>query len=247
MSHLNIWIFGVSGRMGEELVKVFKKDPKQFELLGGSEQGTPEKKTVEGLKKSDIIIDFSGAKGNEQLQDMMVQYHLKNKFILIGSTGLDDHVETNWQKLATAQSLGILKAPNTSLGIYLTVQAALNISKQCTKHDFDIEIEESHHKFKKDSPSGTAVDIANQIAESTQYKPVYQRSGVRQENEIGVHATRGGGIFGEHKIRFMSQDEEIQITHRAFSRSLFAKGAAVLVQWLIQQDYGYYTTQDVQL
>lgn len=242
-----IWLFGLTGRMGKEISSLLLKENSNAIFIGGSEQGTPVKKTCEGIISSNIIIDFSGLKGNQQLYDLVIQQQFTNKSVLIGSTGLDDSHKKNWKNLASNQKLKVLMAPNTSLGIYLTLQAALKISGICVQHGFDVEIEESHHKFKKDSPSGTAVYLAEQLAHETRLKPVYHRVGERGADELGVHATRGGGIFGEHSIRLIGDDEEINISHRAFSRSLFAKGALVLASWLIKQKAGFYTTKDVKI
>jgi 4-hydroxy-tetrahydrodipicolinate reductase len=94
---------------------------------------------------------------------------------------------------------------------------------------FDIEITETHHRMKADAPSGTALLLADVIHSALPGSTIdFNRTGARKKNSIGVHSVRGGGIFGEHDIRLISDDEELSISHRAFSRALFAKGALSL-------------------
>ena len=239
-----LWIFGVSGRMGQE-IKSLASEQEQISFLGGSEENTSRENTLSGVAGADLVLDFSGAHGNKSLLNLLADERLEKKAIVIGSTGISAEDLQSWRALAKEFSHNILLAPNTSLGIYLSLQAALNIASICTGHGFDLEIEETHHKYKKDSPSGTAVYLANQLAEETSLKPVFNREGTRQEKEIGVQATRGGGVFGEHKIRFLGEHEEISIAHRAYSRTLFAKGALILGHWILKQQAGFYEISDI--
>ena len=99
-----------------------------------------------------------------------------------------------------------------------------------------------------DAPSGTALFLAENVAKASKGLKVCQnRDGKRLDHEIGVHALRGGGVFGEHEIRFMSPSEEISISHKAYSRELFAKGALVLGKWLSSQESGKYSLFDIKL
>ncbi|MFK7823401.1 MAG: 4-hydroxy-tetrahydrodipicolinate reductase [Oligoflexales bacterium] len=240
----NLWIFGISGRMGQE-IQDLSHHQKQINLLGGTEEDTSLKTNVSGVGEADLVLDFSGANGNKALLNLLADERLEKKAILIGSTGISSEDLNRWKDLASEFSHNILLAPNTSLGIYLSLQAALNIASICTGHGFDLEIEETHHKHKKDSPSGTAVYLAKQLAEETSFNPVYGRDNIRHDKEIGVQATRGGGVFGEHKIRFLGEHEEISISHRAYSRTLFAKGALVLGHWILKQKPGLYQISDI--
>ena len=239
-----LWIFGISGRMGQE-IQGLCMEHKNLNLIGGTAEDTTLESTHEGLNNTDLILDFSGATGNKALLNLLLDQKVKRKSILIGSTGISAEDQGKWKNLASDFSHNILLAPNTSLGIYLSLQAALNIASICTSHGFDLEVEETHHKHKKDSPSGTAVYLADQLAQETSLSPVYHRSGVRQDKEIGVQVTRGGGVFGEHKIRFLGEHEEISISHRAYSRALFAKGALILGQWILKQAPGFYQIPDI--
>ena len=102
------------------------------------------------------------------------------------------------------------------------------------KDFYDIEIVEAHHNKKVDSPSGTAKMLLNSVLESTQYEPVYGRSGIkkREECEVGVHSIRGGTIVGEHEVMYCGEDEVITLKHSAHSKKIFAKGAIKASKWL---------------
>ena len=157
---------------------------------------------------------------------------------LIGSTGLNPEQLSRWEQYAKSHNCPVLIAPNTSTGVLLTLQSALNIAKGLHGLDFDIEILESHHRNKIDSPSGTAMFLANNIAEHEKLSLNTNRTGKRKTDELGVVALRGGSVFGEHTVRFMGDYEEIMITHRALSRDLFASGALTLGKWLMNQNQG---------
>lgn len=237
----NIWISGLSGRMGQSIVQAAEEDPR-FSIIGGS---TEKKTDLAGLKKADIIIDFSSLEGNAALLKLLQSY--KNKSVLVGTTGLSDKTLKVWSDLAKKNSHKILFAPNTSIGIYLLMNEVGRIAKVLVPAGFDIEIVESHHKRKKDAPSGTALLLAKAIQkELPKAKIVTSHDGLRTAGSIGVHAVRGGGIFGEHEIRFISEHEEVKISHRAFSRALFASGALNLAEKIHARKFaGYVTLSDL--
>jgi len=120
------------------------------------------------------------------------------------------------------------------------------------RDDYDVEIVEAHHKFKKDAPSGTARALAEQIAAgrkvNLENEALYGREGMvgeRKQGTIGIHAVRGGDVVGEHTVSFMSQGERIELTHRASSRDAFAKGSLVAAQFLQTKNTGLFSMQDV--
>ena len=149
-----------------------------------------------------------------------------------------------------ASSAPILVAPNLSVGINLLTEV-LPIVVRALGPDYDIEIVEAHHRFKKDAPSGTAIRLAEAIAAALG-RPLAElerdgRHGImpRETGEIGVHAVRAGGIVGEHHVIFANEGEQIEISHRAFSRETFARGALRAARFLANQEPGFYTMQDV--
>ena len=128
------------------------------------------------------------------------------------------------------------------------------VSKVATtlKDDYDVELIESHHRLKKDAPSGTAVRIAQILAESLKRNldqvAVHQRKGFigeRSSEEIGIQVIRAGDIVGEHTVLFAGAGERLEITHRAHSRDTFAQGAVKAAQWVVTQQPGLYDMQDV--
>lgn len=245
---MQVWINGCSGRMGKILVKLLQVDSR-FHWQGGTTSAgnfdNRGKETHPADLDIDLVIDFSTPTANKKLSRMLRQKEIKTKGVLIATTGLPETVLDEWRALAAAKKLRVLFAPNTSIGIaFLTATVLKAISH--LGPDFDIELSESHHRGKKDAPSGTANYITERICE--QYPHYFvnpSRRGPRQENEIGIHAVRGGNVFGEHTVSFLGQDEEVIVTHRALSRDLFGKGALALSLWLWQKDIGFYSLRDV--
>ena len=234
--------------MGEVLARCLHANP-NWNLSGGTTsagdcdaQGQPLALQAAAV---DVIIDFSSPAGNAALQAVLQKDKLRDKRVLIATTGLDENVLAAWKKLTATLSLRVLLAPNTSVGIALLVNTALSVMQTCGA-EFDIELSEAHHRGKQDVPSGTALYIAQRLCQQdSRYFVNTQRQGKRQSHEIGINAVRGGKIYGEHRLAFLGDDEEITITHRALSRDVFAKGALRLAVWLDNCSSGFYTLEDV--
>lgn len=234
--------------MGEVLARCVQANP-DWNLCGGTTsagdcdtQGKPL-----ALKDADIdtILDFSSPAGNAALLKTLQCDQLRNKSVLIATTALEENLLTKWKTLTAELDLRVLLAPNTSVGIALLVNAALSVMQTCGA-EFDIELSEAHHRGKQDVPSGTALYIAQRLCQQdSRYYVNTQRQGKRQAHEIGISAVRGGRIYGEHRVDFFGNEEEITITHRALSRDLFAKGALHLASWLDKCSSGFYTLEDV--
>lgn len=239
-----VWIHGKSGKMGQEISRLCQASL-WCENTGGSWDETSATDFAAGLNSSEVILDFTSQEGNATLLSQIKKSCFKNKKILIGSTGLQKNQINDWKILTKELNLSILVAPNTSLGILLLLKSALAIAGICKEQGFDLEIEETHHRGKKDSPSGTALFLGRQIASEMKANLATSRQGPRQNHEIGIHATRAGGIYGEHKLRFISEEEELCFQHRALSRKLFAKGALVLAKWVASQPAGFFEVQDI--
>ena len=244
---MNIWLSGYNGRMGQEIADLLSNDP-ETEVTGGSglhylKNNFQEKKNYtplelsENLAQTELIIDFSSPEGNEALYQASLSLRVPKAF-LIGTTGLNKHQRDRWKQICKESNHKLLFAPNTSLGILLTMQLSQQLAKALQPNGFDIEIVESHHKHKADSPSGTAKFLARGICDVVPLEMVTHRTGKRQDSELGVVALRGGSVFGEHTVKFLGEDEELVVSHRALSRSLFAKGAIILGRWLLKQDNG---------
>ena len=259
MKQKKVWLNGYSGRMGSLITKELEKhqrlslfafsDQKGWALASASNNNDlPSTQDIDfWFSQCELIIDFSSQQGNLFIKDLLKKNPLNSKAVLIGSTGIQPDIKNQWINLAKKQHLSLLFAPNTSLGILLTLRSSLSLAKSLRGKDFDIEILESHHRHKIDSPSGTARFLANHLADQENLVQKTNRSGKREREEIGVVALRGGSVFGEHTIRFMGDDEEIEITHRALNRNLFVKGALILAEWIINQKPGIYELPDVNI
>lgn len=177
--------------------------------------------------KADVIIDFSNYNATKKLLNIAK----KNKIpVLIATTG---HTQKELDLIKNEKDIKIKMVSNTSMGI----RQIHNIVEQlaCKLIDYDIEIVEKHHNRKVDSPSGTAMDIAQTIAKNTNYTINTKRDGKREKNEIGISSVRAGNIVGEHSIIFANDDEIIEIKHTALSRRMFAKGAIEIAREFISQ------------
>ena len=168
--------------------------------------------------------------------------------MIIGTTGLQqqDHDVID----ETATQIPVLQAPNMSLGVNLLFKIAADVAKRLGD-DYDIEILEGHHRFKKDAPSGTAMGIAESILKATGKTNdalVYDRHGDdmgRKRGEIGMHAMRIGDEVGRHTAFFAALGERLELTHVATNRDTFVHGALRAAQWITQQKPGRYTIADM--
>lgn len=255
-----LWIHGISGKMGEHIAS--ESNQKGYDLVGGSgiddiliaNNQKLEPQTYDNwgdyLLKSDIIIDFTTPDGNKalyaKLNDLSVK-SLSSKAVLIGTTGLHRNQLSDWKNLSSKRSLKLLLAPNTSVGIMLFSKIASTMQAVLKPLGFDLEMIESHHRDKIDSPSGTAKFLVNELCKYSDLKPIYGRDGKRQANEIGMASIRGGSVFGEHTLSFLGSHEELSISHRALSRKLFASGALQLGLWLLDQKNGAYGLSDIDI
>ncbi len=194
----------------------------------------------------DAVIDFTIPAATRIILDACVQ---RKVALVIGTTGLttDDHALID----AAAAKIAILQAPNMSLGVNLLFALAGRVAAQLGD-DYDIEIVETHHRFKKDAPSGTALGIAQAICDATgkdiNNDVVHGRHGddvTRRTGQIGMHALRSGDIVGKHTVSFGTLGEELSLTHTATNRDIFARGALHAAKWLTGRMPGRYTMNDV--
>jgi 4-hydroxy-tetrahydrodipicolinate reductase len=195
---------------------------------------------------ADVVIDFS----LPDAADASVDYCLKNRIALVlGTTGLTD-AQLNSLR-AASQSIGIVQASNMSLGMNLLFKLVGQVA--CTLgDDYDVEIIEQHHRFKKDAPSGSALTLAKNIAAATGRdwpdSAVYGREGkdaLRRKGTIGIHAVRAGDITGMHSVIFSTLGETVTLSHTAHSRDTFARGALYAAEWLIGKKPSLYSMTDV--
>jgi 4-hydroxy-tetrahydrodipicolinate reductase len=172
----------------------------------------------------------------------------KNVPLVICTTGMPAELEAALEK--ASQKVAILRSANMSLGINLLSNLLGRVSELLHSTGFDIEIIEKHHNQKLDSPSGTALLLADSINGALGGKMEYvnDRSQIhakRSHDEIGLHALRGGTIVGEHSVIFAGRDEVIEFTHSALSRDVFAVGALKAAEFVNKKPPGLYTMQDL--
>ena len=248
-----IILIGCNGRMGKMIRQIVEEDA-EAEIAAGVDlvdDGTNSFPVFQEIAscdtEADAIIDFSSASGFEE----RVDYAVERKLPLVEcSTGLSEE-QTAYLREA-GRKTAVLRSANMSLGINLLLKLVKEAAQKLGEAGFDIEIVEKHHNQKLDAPSGTALALADSINEAVdkQYEYVYDRSQVRQKRgkkELGISAVRGGTIVGDHDVIFAGLDEVVTLSHRAYSRGVFAKGAVVAAKYMKGKDAGLYDMADVLL
>jgi 4-hydroxy-tetrahydrodipicolinate reductase len=211
------------------------------ELLQNGALGLKVSESIAG--PADALIDFSTPEAVLARVPECVKHKIA---MVVGTTGFKDDQVKELKKAAT--KIPILVSSNMSFGVNLLFKITEDVARALGP-DFDIEIVETHHRMKKDAPSGTALTLAQGIAEARGGATIHHgRSGTvgeRKKGEIGVHAVRGGDIVGEHTIYYIADGESFEITHRARTREIFARGALRISQVLAKKKPGYYSFRDL--
>jgi len=242
---------GCNGRMGHVIADLVSAD-EAIEIVAGVDafgESTYSFPVFKSLSEcnvdADVIVDFSNASAVDGLLD-----HCASKGIpvVLCSTGLSEEQLSKVKETST--KVAILKSANMSVGVNALLKVLKEVSPIFAAAGFDIEIVEKHHNQKLDAPSGTAIALADSINESLagEYDYVYDRSTRREKRpvkEIGISAVRGGTIVGDHDVIFAGQDEVVTLSHRAYSRAIFGKGAIEAAKFLAGKGPGMYDMSDV--
>ena len=248
-------VVGAGGRMGQRLVTL-AQETSGLSLVGAVDvsshpsQGTQLAPGVtlsaQFPEAADIVIDFSLPEGTDKTLTFCADH---NAALVLGTTGLSESQKVALNTLS--QQVPVVQATNMSVGMN-TLFATVGKIARMLGDDYDIEIVEQHHRFKKDAPSGTALSLAESICEETGRdlgrSLVHGREGKdapRQTGDIGMHAVRAGDIVGIHSVIYSTQGETITIEHTAHSRDTFVRGALRAAQWLIGKAPGFYSMRDV--
>lgn len=263
MSQIKIAIVGCTGRMGRVLLEcVAKADDmvlhaalehagsenvgKDAGEFGGTRGVMIGHDGAHALRGADVLIDFTRPEGTLHHLEICRQHGVN---MVIGTTGFN--AQQKAQLGAAAQQIGIVFAPNMSVGVNLTFKL-LEMASRVLSQGYDIEIIEAHHRQKVDAPSGTALGmgevIARTLGRDLSQCAVYGREGVTGERDpstIGFATVRGGDIVGDHTVLFAGTGERIEITHKASSRATFALGALRAARFLQANAAGLYDMQDV--
>jgi 4-hydroxy-tetrahydrodipicolinate reductase len=262
---VNIVVSGAAGRMGGRIIALSKKFD-DLQLVGALEQkdhndlgkdagevvgaGTMGVRLTNGMKnvseKVDAVIDFSSHSATVELIGSLANNPVP---VVVGTTGLPDEAVKAIR--AYSKKAPCVLAPNMSVGVNLLLKVLQDIAK-VLGDDYDVEVVEAHHRLKKDAPSGTAIRMAQVLAEALnrnlEDSAVYSRKGLigeRREKEIGIQTIRAGDIVGEHTVLFGGLGERIEVTHRVSNRDTFARGALKAALWVTRQSAGFYDMRDV--
>ncbi len=258
-------VSGACGKMGRRICTLMEND-NELELVGAIEAkdsenigndigivcGIGEKNITvkpdlkDVIEEGEVLIDFSTPKST--LYNVRIVAENK-KAAVIGTTGFSDTELEEIKKLSVR--IPIMLAPNMSLGVNILFKLVKDVTK-ILGDDYDIEIVEMHHRFKKDAPSGTALKLAEYAAEGLDENleniAVYGRHGLvgeRKKKEIGIMSLRGGDVVGDHTVVFAGLGERLELTHKAASRDTFALGALKAAKWVIDKVPGFYSMQNV--
>ena len=257
-----IAIHGAAGRMGRRVVALAVESGR-FDIIAAVDKADhPEAGKDAGLlagvgvlnvpigdvwpSSADVAIDFSLPEAADQTVKNCAANHIP---LVMGTTGLGEAQHAAIK--AAARKIPILYGTNMSVGMNVLF-SLVGKAAAMLGEDYDIEIIEEHHRFKKDAPSGSALTLAQRICESTG-RPypaslTHGRSGkdaLRKKGEIGMHAIRAGDITGAHSVIYSTLGETITLNHTAHSRDTFVRGALRAAQWIVDKPPALYTMSDV--
>jgi len=250
---MDVGIHGSTGRVGHLLIENLKndKEARAYMLHAIDDFSFPipkECKVTESYEKlfdkSDVVIDFTISFATETLLEAALEHPTP---LVIGTTGLSPHQQNLLDE--ASKLMPILYSTNMSLGVAVLNKLVSLASSSLS--DFDIEIVEQHHRYKKDAPSGTAMTLGESAAKARgldlEEVRVSGRNGLigeRSKDEIAIMALRGGDIVGRHTVGFYNDGEFIELNHTATSRDTFAKGAIRAAKWIVNQENGLYSIND---
>jgi len=254
MKKINLAITGCLGRMGQQLIKSSRSN-KNFKLVALTEN-KPINKKIAGIKihsntdiafkNADVIVDFTVPKCT--LEILKIASKLKKR-VIIGTTGFTQKEEVLIKRFS--KKIPILKAGNMSLGVNLLMYLT-EITSGSLGDNYLSKVFETHHKHKKDYPSGTALMLGKGIANGKN-KNLFGLMGKKFLNKksfpfgkkINFNSVRKGEIIGEHEVTFSSGKEKIALNHEAFDRALYSDGALTAAKWIINKRVGLYSMRDL--
>ena len=262
---IRLTITGVCGRMGRCLTRGIAQQP-DMQLVGavqypshpqiGNDAGVVAGigdigvavtgKLDDVLHLSDVVIEFSKPQATLEYLQHVVD---ADKAMVIGTTGFTSDELTLVKNLASR--IRCVMAPNMSLGVNVMVEA-LELIAKALGNDYNIEVIEAHHNHKADSPSGTALYLAETLTTALKQDldavGIFGRYGIvgaRPKKQIGIHAVRGGDIAGDHTVLFATEGEQLSVVHRAHSPEAFAKGAIRAARWIVDAPKGLHDVNEV--
>jgi 4-hydroxy-tetrahydrodipicolinate reductase len=262
---INIAVSGIRGRMGRTLVEL-ARGAEDLRVGVGLDRGrrgggaadvdTPDGVRIGSatdggalLADVDVVIDFSTPGATRELVETAADA-LAGRALVVGTTGLDETTNRLLDELTGRTA--VLTAANFSIGVNLLLGVCERFGATLPADAYDVEIVEAHHSRKVDAPSGTALALGSAIAAGRGTDLADTRrdgrsgdTGARPVGQIGLHALRGGGVTGEHRVLFFGARETIELRHEALDRALFAEGALRAARWISGRAPGRYTMRDV--
>lgn len=248
---IKVIMSGCNGKMGQTISGIVAEDEETqivagFDIQDNKDNGYPVFTDMGKCDvEADVVIDFSSSKAT----DVLLEYCVERKIpLVLCTTGLS---EEQLEKVKSAsEKIPVLKSANMSLGINTIMKLLKEAAKVLAPAGYDIEILERHHNQKVDAPSGTALALADTINSEldNEYEYKFDRTGdriKRPKKEIGISAVRGGTIVGDHEVIFAGIDEVIEISHHAYSKAVFGKGAVQAAKFLAGQPAGMYDMGNV--
>lgn len=236
---MNLLIYGIKGYMGRTIEELAKDDDYWKNIYGLSRELSKFSPDI----NYNVLIDFTH---ESSLEDVLTLALGKKIPLVIGTTGYDGN---QMDKIKEASKyIPILHATNMSLGMNILFNLVEETARKL-KNRVDIEVMETHHNRKRDAPSGSAVTIVESIEKGLGETRKHQhgRSGEcpREKGEIGIHSLRGGNVVGLHEVNFINDLESIKISHEAYDRKVFARGALESAKFIMDKKPGLYNMKDV--
>ncbi|EIP97177.1 dihydrodipicolinate reductase [Opitutaceae bacterium TAV1] len=243
---MNIALVGARGRMGHAIAAAAQEagDTLTAALDAGDD-------LADGIARAEVVIDFSFHSATAGVIELAVKY---KKPLVIGTTGHPADEKKKLLATLAAAQIPCVWAGNYSVGVNL-LYALTRRAASILGSDYDAEVVEMHHRFKKDAPSGTAARLLEIILEERKLGADALRhgregiTGERQPTEVGIHSLRGGDVVGDHTVMFAALGERLELTHKASDRGIFARGAVRAARWLTEPATkprpGVYDMQDV--
>jgi len=255
-------VSGACGKMGRRIIALLSEDPElkcaaalerknhpalgkdAGEIAGCGSLGVTIRDSL--AERVDVLLDFSSPEGTAGRLEEALKF---GSSLVIGTTGHSAEQKRSIEE--AAKKIPILFSPNMSVGVNLLFSLVGQVARTLGA-DYDVEIVEAHHRFKKDSPSGTALRLAEEIAGALGLNledvAIYGRKGIlgpRPSSQIGIHAVRAGDIVGEHTVIFSTSGERVELVHRAHTRDTFALGALRGAKFLLGKPPALYSMRDV--
>ncbi|XZF14420.1 4-hydroxy-tetrahydrodipicolinate reductase [Chitinophagaceae bacterium MMS25-I14] len=236
---MNIALIGY-GKMGKAIERVAQE--RGHEIVLKISTANKHELTKENIQKADIVIEFTGPESAKENVELCLKAGVP---VISGSTGWNEHL-SHAEYLAVEHKTAFLHASNFSVGVNIFFEINKLLAKLMnTQETYDVSVTEIHHTEKKDSPSGTAITIAEQITDTLKRKNHWAKETAQQPDDLAIISFREENVPGTHTVKYTSAIDDIEITHIAHNREGFATGAVLAAEFVGKKKEGIYTMKDV--